>query len=86
MPANASRSAEDVFCTGDGTGSAVSWKVVGGSACDIAVQALNVLEVGRPPPLCQIERMLSSSTSASGLHVDILTSVHVLLPKLRQLV
>lgn len=74
---------EDVLCTGDGNGSAVSWKVLGGSACDIAVQVLNVLKVGRPFPLCQTQRMLSSSTSASGLHVDILKSVHVMLPKLQ---
>ena len=45
-------------------------------------------KVGRPPPLCKTERMLSSSTSASGLHLDILKSVHVTLskPSVRQLV
>ena len=61
---------------------------MGGSACGIAVQALDILKVGRPPPLCQTERMLSSSTSVSGLHVDILESMHVMLTKLpvRQLV
>ena len=79
---------EDVLCTGDGNGSAVSWKVLGGSACSRAVQALNVVKVGRPPLLCQTERMLSSSISASGLHVDLLKSVHEMLPILpiRQLV
>ena len=76
------------MCTGDGNGAAVSWEVIGGSACGIAVQTLNVLKVGWPPPLCQTEGMLSSSTSASGLPADTLKSVHVMLPKLpvRQLV
>ena len=58
---------------------------MGGSACGIASRApalLDVLKGGRPHLLCQTERMLSSSTSASGLHVDILKSVHVMLPKL----
>ena len=47
-----------------------------------------VLKVSRPPALCQTERMLSSFTSASDLHVDILESVRVMLPELtvRQLV
>ena len=65
---------EDVLCTDDGNGAAVGCKVMGRSACSIAVQALNVLKVGRSLPLCQIERMLSSTTSASGLHIDILKS------------
>ena len=73
---------EDVLCTGDGNGSAVGWKVMGGSACGIAVQALNARTVGRPPPLSQNERMLSLLTSFSGLHVDILKSVQVKLPRL----
>ena len=73
---------EDVLCTGDGNGAAVSWGVMGGSACGIAVQTLNVLKVGWPPPLCRPEGMLSSSTSASGLPADILKSVHVMLPNL----
>ena len=42
---------EGVLCTGDGYGAAVSWKVMGGSACGIALQALKVLKVGGPPPL-----------------------------------
>ena len=77
-----------VLCTRDGDGAAVSWEVVGGSACGIAVQTLNVLQVGWPPrppptpPLCQIEGMLSSPTSASGLPADILKSVHVMLQNL----
>ena len=71
---------EDVLCTGDGNGAAASWKVKGGSACGI-VQAFNILKVGGPLPLCQTERMLSSSTLASGLHVDILRYVPVTLHK-----
>ena len=61
---------------------------MGDSACGIAVQVLSVLKVGRQPPLSQTERMLSSSTSASGLHADLLTSLPVMLPKVpvRQLV
>ena len=53
----------------------------GGISC-LQHSSADALKVGRPPPLCQIECMLSSSTSASGLYAD------ALLPKLfaRQLV
>lgn len=41
-----------------------SWKMVGGFACGGAVQSL---KVGKPPPLCHAEHMLSFSTSAIGV-------------------
>ena len=76
------------MCTGDGNGAAISCKVMGGSACGIAVQVLDVFKVGRPPPLCQTEQMLSYFTSISDLQVELLKAVHVMLPKIpvRQLV
>ena len=53
----------------------------GGKSC-LQHSSADALKAGRPPPLCQSDCMLSSPTSASGLHADIL------LPKLpvRQLV
>ena len=42
---------EDVLCTDDGNDAVGCVKVMGRSACSIAVQALNVLQVGRATSL-----------------------------------